>query len=59
LIWTEKDGPVVVAPLRKGFGSQVLERGLAHELDGTVQLDYLPEGVVCKMNIPAPVSEHD
>jgi len=54
LIWTEKDGPVVVAPLHKGFGSQVIERGLAHELDGTVQLDYLPEGVVCTMNIPAP-----
>lgn len=59
LIWTEKDGPVVVAPLRKGFGSQVLERGLAHELDGTVQLDYREEGVVCTMNIPAPVSDDE
>ena len=59
LIWTEKDGPVVVAPLRKGFGSQVIERGLAHEMDGTVQLDYLPEGVVCTMNIPAPELDHE
>jgi len=59
LMWTEMDGPVVVPPLRKGFGSQVLERGLAHELDGTVQLDYHAEGVVCTMNIPAPVPEHE
>ena len=59
LIWTEKDGPLVVAPLHKGFGSQVLERGLAHELDGTVQLDYHTKGVACTMNIPAPVSDHE
>jgi len=59
LIWAEKNGPVVTPPLRKGFGSQVLERGLAHELDGTVQLDYRTEGVVCTMNIPAPVSDHE
>jgi len=59
LIWTEKDGPVVVAPLRRGFGSNVLERGLAHELDGTVQLEYRREGVVCTMKIPAPVSDHE
>ena len=59
LIWTEKEGPVVSPPLRKGFGSHVLERGLAHELDGTVQLDYRTEGVVCTMKIPAPVSDHE
>jgi PAS domain S-box-containing protein len=59
LIWTEKEGPVVTPPLRKGFGSRVLERGLAHELDGTVQLDYRTEGVVCTMKIPAPVSDHE
>lgn len=59
LIWTEKDGPIVVPPLHKGFGSHVIERGLAHELDGTVQLDFRSEGVVCTMNIPAPVSDHE
>ena len=54
LRWQEKDGPRVNPPLRKGFGSRVLERGLAHELAGTVQLDYRSDGVVCTMNIPAP-----
>jgi PAS domain S-box-containing protein len=52
--WREKDGPPVTPPLRKGFGSQVLERGLALELEGTVHLDYLPGGLVCTINIPAP-----
>ena len=54
LHWQEKDGPPVTPPSRKGFGSRVLERGLAHELEGTVHLDYRPSGVVCTMNIPAP-----
>ena len=54
LRWQEKDGPTVTPPSRRGFGSRVLKRGLAHELAGTVQLDYRSDGVVCTMNIPAP-----
>lgn len=56
LSWREKDGPPVARPSRKGFGSQVIERGLTHELEGTVQLDYRPDGLVCTMNIPVPGS---
>jgi PAS domain S-box-containing protein len=54
LRWQEKDGPPTTPPSRKGFGSQVLERGLAHELEGEVHLDYQPNGVVCTIDIPAP-----
>ena len=54
LTWREKDGPVVVPPTRKGFGSQVIERGLAHELDAKARLDYLPEGLVCTIDFPLP-----
>ena len=46
------DLDVVVRPTRKGFGSQVIERGLAHELRGKVRLDYLPEGLVCTIDLP-------
>lgn len=54
LIWREQDGPAVVRPNHKGFGSQVIERGLAHELEGNVDLEYLPGGVVCTIDVPVP-----
>lgn len=54
LSWVEEGGPPVVPPTHRGFGTWVLERGLAHELGGLVSLDYLPGGVTCKINIPGP-----
>lgn len=45
--WQEKEGPVVAAPSQKGFGSKLLERGLAHELNGSVQLQLQENGLVC------------
>lgn len=54
LRWQEKDGPLVTSPSHKGFGSQVIERGLAHELGGTAHLDYRPSGLICTMSIPVP-----
>jgi len=59
LRWEEKDGPAVSPPSRKGFGSRVLDGGLAHELQGTVHLDYLTGGVECTINIPAPAGAQD
>ena len=52
LHWQEKNGPPVTPPLRKGFGSRMLERGLPHELGGTVNLDYRPAGIDCSIEIP-------
>lgn len=54
LSWRETDGPRVMPPAHKGFGAQVIERGLAHELDGQVSLEYFPAGVVCTIDVPAP-----
>jgi len=59
LNWAEKGGPQVTPPAHKGFGSRVLERGLAHELEGTVHLDYRPDGLVCTMDIPLPRGARD
>jgi PAS domain S-box-containing protein len=50
--WQEKDGPPVAPPSHKGFGSRVIERGVAHELEGTVRLDYRADGMICTMTIP-------
>lgn len=52
LSWTESGGPIVIEPTRKGFGSRLIERALAAELDGTVRLAYEPTGVVCMIEAP-------
>ncbi|MFC3205836.1 sensor histidine kinase [Aquamicrobium soli] len=44
--WQERGGPEVVGPGRKGFGSRLIERGLAAEFR-SIALDFQPEGVVC------------
>jgi two-component sensor histidine kinase len=59
LSWKEKGGPLVKPPAHKGFGSRVIERGLAHELEGSTHLEYRPEGLVCTMDIPLPSGARD
>ena len=54
LRWQESGGPLVTPPGRKGFGSRLIERDLAQELDGEVRLDYDPAGVVCRIVMPLP-----
>lgn len=56
LRWQELGGPPVTPPTRKGFGSWVIERGLAQELGGKVVLNYLSHGVACTIDIPAPAA---
>ncbi|GJD50185.1 hypothetical protein OPKNFCMD_2922 [Methylobacterium crusticola] len=52
LRWSEHGGPPVAPPTRTGFGSRLIERSLARELDGTVTLRFPPEGVVCTIRAP-------
>ena len=54
LRWQESGGPPVTPPGRKGFGSRLIEIGLAQELDGEVRLDYEPAGLVCQIVMPVP-----
>lgn len=54
LHWRETGGPSVLPPTRKGFGSRVIQQGLAHELGGQVDVNYRPGGIVCTIDVPAP-----
>lgn len=54
LVWQEQGGPPVAPPAARGFGSRLIERGLAAELGGTVELQFLPEGVRCVVDAPLP-----
>ena len=52
LNWQEDGGPPVTPPGRKGFGHSVVQRLVARSLDGKVDLDFKPEGVVWRLEIP-------
>lgn len=52
LHWQETGGPSVSPPERKGFGSRLLERGLASELNADVRLTYPMEGLECHIEVP-------
>jgi two-component sensor histidine kinase len=46
LTWVEDGGPEVREPARKGFGSRLIQRNLAHDLGGAATIEYRPKGVV-------------
>ncbi|AWN52927.1 PAS domain S-box protein [Methylobacterium sp. 17Sr1-1] len=49
LDWREQGGPPVAPPTRRGFGSRLIQRGLA---GGDVALRYAVEGVRCTLSAP-------
>jgi PAS domain S-box-containing protein len=58
LSWQESGGPAVSEPKQRGFGSRLLQQGLARELGGSVDLDFRREGVVCTIGAPlAPAGQ--
>ena len=46
MIWTEAGGPLVTAPVQRGFGSRLIERSARDQLGGEATVDFLPRGVV-------------
>ncbi|ALK09441.1 CheR family methyltransferase [Blastochloris viridis] len=50
--WVERGGPAVVPPNRRGFGSDLLEKNLSHDLDARIDLRFEPAGVECDIVIP-------
>lgn len=52
--WQESGGPPVRPPVARGFGSRLIERGLARELGGSARLTFPPSGVVCEIDAPLP-----
>ncbi|EIM27310.1 signal transduction histidine kinase [Microvirga lotononidis] len=45
LVWEERGGPVVSSPTRQGFGSRLLHRVLATQLNAKVETDFEPSGL--------------
>jgi two-component sensor histidine kinase len=56
LRWEESGGPPVRPPSHKGFGTRLIERSLASDLNANVQIMFEPGGLVCTIDarIPRP-----
>jgi len=49
ITWREMDGPAVSGPQRKGTGTRVIERALSGARGGSAEIDWRPDGVVCRL----------
>ncbi|MEM7497145.1 MAG: HWE histidine kinase domain-containing protein [Pseudomonadota bacterium] len=52
ITWTESGGPPAEEPKSKGFGSVIIDRALAMETGGTVDISYAPEGFAWRLTMP-------
>ena len=53
LRWREREGPRVATPSHSGFGSMILQASVTQQLDGTVRLDWSPDGLTVELSMPA------
>ncbi len=50
--WTERDGPLVREPQRKGLGTRLIVDSLPSQLGATTRLTFPPSGVVFEVDMP-------
>ncbi|MCZ8370178.1 MAG: CHASE domain-containing protein [Porphyrobacter sp.] len=50
--WQETGGPPVATQRRRGFGTELIEKVVAHELRQPVTLDFAESGVRCVLRVP-------
>ncbi|SFG34914.1 Two-component sensor histidine kinase, contains HisKA and HATPase domains [Novosphingobium sp. CF614] len=54
--WREEGGPTVSEPAKRGFGRDLIEKIVAHELKSNVDLKFNPGGVECRLKVPVRTS---
>ncbi len=52
ITWRELGGEPIAAPGRSGYGLSLIRDLIPHELGGTVDLKFPPDGACCKIEIP-------
>ncbi|MBS0482293.1 MAG: CHASE domain-containing protein [Proteobacteria bacterium] len=50
--WRECGGPPVQPPQHRGFGTDLIEKIVSHELQSPVDLRFDPSGVTCVLTVP-------
>lgn len=49
--WVEENGPTVFPPVKRGFGSRLLQTVLAGEPNGQVETNFEPFGLRCRLSL--------
>jgi two-component sensor histidine kinase len=57
LEWRESGGKPVRPPTHQGFGSRILQSVIRRDAGGSVELDYAPDGLVCRIELPLSTPE--
>jgi two-component system CheB/CheR fusion protein len=52
LIWTERGGPKIDDLPKRGFGTELIERGIRFELQGETEIGVVDGGLRCRIVIP-------
>lgn len=52
--WVESGGPLVVQPLKQGFGSRLLAFVLPGQIQAKSRIDYAPDGIRMHCALPLP-----
>lgn len=52
LDWKERGGPQVSPPVRRGFGTRLIERSLYGKSRGEAAIAFSPDGVSCRIIMP-------
>ena len=50
--WVESGGPAVTRPTKRSFGTRLIERSMAKDLQGKARLDFDPAGLHCILELP-------
>jgi PAS domain S-box-containing protein len=55
LKWIERGGPPSQLKVQGGFGMRVIKASVEAQLSGTVEFDWQPEGLQCRIRVPCRV----
>lgn len=51
--WDESGLTGIAPPTRKGFGTKLIHQAVKYDLGGTVDYDYRPSGLRCRLSVPS------
>jgi PAS domain S-box-containing protein len=56
ITWLETGGPKIETKIKSGTGTSLLKGLVDHEMQGTITLNYLLEGLLCQIEVPLDIT---